>query len=225
MKSFKIYSTPSWYTNPTTQTRQCDIFIRQTIDAFYHDDYQGGNSERRVTIGTVENIITTLKNQFQDKSDDVLTRAKNGLIQILKTDLPQIVNRTGKRNLTVCVIPRAKAEASYSSNQLLFKQSVRTAVSEVNGFSDGTAFIIRHTNTRTTHLDRSGYGGDGHLPYPGITKNTCTISSNVRGRDILLIDDLYTESINIDEDAIQALLDNGANSVFFYSLGKTLSRT
>ena len=46
----------------------------------------------------------------------------------------------------------------------------------------------------------------------------------VKGKDILLIDDLYTRSVNIDEDAIQALLDNGANSVTFYSVGKTVSR-
>ena len=54
-----------------------------------------------------------------------------------------------------------------------------------------------------------GYGGEGNLPYPGITKDTCTISDKVRGKDILLIDDLYTASVNIDEDAIQALFDNG----------------
>lgn len=63
------------------------------------------------------------------------------------------------------------------------------------------------------------------MPYPGITKATCTISEEVRGKDILLIDDLYTEGVNIDEDAIQALLDNGAVSVIFYSLGKTLKRS
>lgn len=225
MNHFKIFSTQSWYNNPTTNTRQRGIFIHHTIDAYYHDNYQGGNSERRATIGTVENIITTLKNQFQDKTNDVLTRAKNNLVQILKTDLPQILNKSAKNNLTVCVIPRAKAEASYSPNQLLFKQAVKTAINELNGFSDGTTYIIRHTNTRTTHLDRSGYGGDGDLPYPGITKKTCTISVNAKGKDILLIDDLYTESINIDEDAIQALLDNGANSVVLYSLGKTALRT
>jgi hypoxanthine-guanine phosphoribosyltransferase len=30
------------------------------------------------------------------------------------------------------------------------------------------------------------------MPYPGITKATCTISNEVKGKDILLIDDLYT---------------------------------
>jgi predicted amidophosphoribosyltransferase len=62
------------------------------------------------------------------------------------------------------------------------------------------------------------------LPYPGITKDTCTISDQVKGKNILLIDDLYTKTVNIDEDAIQALLDKEAKSVTFYSVGKTVSR-
>jgi phosphoribosylpyrophosphate synthetase len=65
---------------------------------------------------------------------------------------------------------------------------------------------------------------DGEKPYPGITKDTCKISDNVRGKDILLIDDLYTKTVNIDEDAIQALLNKGAKSIVFYAVGKTVSR-
>lgn len=221
MNSFTIRPNISWFTNPITNTRQRGRFLSRSINAFYHSDYFGGNSERRTTIGTVENIITTLKNQFRDKSEDVLRQAMNNLIQILQEDLPQVLERTEKSHLTVCVVPRAKAETNYSPNQLLFQQAVRITISRFNGFIDGINYIIRHTNTRTTHLDRSGYGGDGDLPYPGITRKTCSISDNVRGKDILLIDDLYTETVNIDEDAIQALLDNGAANVFFYSLGKT----
>ena len=67
-----------------------------------------------------------------------------------------------------------------------------------------------------------GHGGDGELPYAGITKDTCNISAGIRGKDILLIDDIYTKGVNIDEDAIQALLDNGARRVYFYAVGKTL---
>ncbi len=74
-------------------------------------------------------------------------------------------------------------------------------------------------------MNKSGYGGDGEMPYPGITKDTCIISENIRGKDILLIDDLYTKTINIDEDAIQALLDYGAKSVVFYAVGKTVTKS
>lgn len=224
MNSFTILPNISWYTHPQTNNRVRGKFISKSINAFYHSDYQGGNAELRETIGTVENIITTLKNQFQDKSKDVLIQAGNNLIEILNKDLPKVLQKTGNSNLTICIIPRAKALTNYSQNQLVFKQAVTIAANKMNGFSDGTDYIIRHTDTRTTHLDRSGYGGNGDLPYPGITKKTCTICDDVKGKDILLIDDLYTETVNIDEDAIQALLDNGANSVVFYSLGKTAPR-
>jgi predicted amidophosphoribosyltransferase len=59
------------------------------------------------------------------------------------------------------------------------------------------------------------------MPYPGITLDTCTISKNIQSCNILLIDDIYTGNVNIDEDMIQALLISGATSVFFYAVGKT----
>jgi len=126
-----------------------------------------------------------------------------------------------QEDLTVCVVPRAKAENTYEANQLLFKKVVQYMINELN-FKDGSNYIVRHTNTRTTHRNRAGYGGDGEMPYPGITKKTCHISNKVNGKNILLIDDLYTKTINIDEDAIQALLDYGARSVIFYAVGKTV---
>lgn len=242
MKKFNILSNNSLYTNPTTNIRQQGIFLRKSIDAYYHDEYHAGNTTLRITNGTVENIITTLKNQFQDKNKEVLLKAKLQLIDILNTDLLQIINRNdhdkivlllkenfpdiyekmGFNNFIVCVIPRAKAEKIYSSDQLFFKEAVQIAIKKFNEFIDGTNYIIRHTNTRTTHLDKSKYGGDGDLPYPGITKKTCAISNKVYGKNILLIDDLYTEGVNIDEDAIQALFDAGATNVIFYSIGKTI---
>lgn len=224
MYSFTISPGTSWYTDPKTNNRKRGIFLHQEIDAFYHEEYQPGDANRRETSGTVENIITILKNRYENRSQTLLTNTQNNLIQILSNDLPQILRRINKNQLTVCVIPRSKVESNYSTDQLLFKTSVINAVYQLPGFSDGTSFLIRHTNTRTTHLDRAGMGGDGDLPYPGITKATCNISPNVSGKNILLIDDLYTETINIDEDAIQALLDSGANSVVFYSLGKTAPR-
>ena len=104
----------------------------------------------------------------------------------------------------------------------MFKFTIREVISQLSEFIDGTDFIIRHTDTRTTHRDRAGYGGNGDLPFPGITQETCTISEEVVEKNILLIDDLYTKSINIDEDVIQALLDENANTVFFYAIGRTV---
>ena len=47
-------------------------------------------------------------------------------------------------------------------------------------------------------------------------------SNRANVKNILLIDDVYTKDVGIDEDAIQALFDHGAKSVIFYSVGKTL---
>ena len=68
---------------------------------------------QRETVGTIENIITTLKNQFKDKSKDLLRQAGKRLITILNTDLPQVLRQEKKIELVVCVIPRAKPESAY----------------------------------------------------------------------------------------------------------------
>ena len=225
MQAFTIKSCFSWYTHPVTGSSERGVFLKSDISAYYHDDYHSGDPSYRSTQGTVENIITTLKNQFGNTSIDLLERTSEDMLDILKRDLPLILSLSGKEELTICVIPRSKAESSYLPTQLFLKKTIKAYATDQDGFQDGTDYIIRHTDTKTTHMSKSCYGGTGDMPYPGITKATCTISEEVRGKDILLIDDLYTEGVNIDEDAIQAFLDNGAGSVIFYSLGKTLKRS
>jgi len=199
-------------------TIQSNEYLNKNIQAYYHQDY--------TTFGAAGNpdYINHLKNQFGDTNVPTLQNGIDALKKILEVDLPEIKSIHSNINLTVCVIPRAKIESSYSDNQKLFKKVVSVVVDKLTGFSNGTTYIIRHISTRTTHMNRSGYGGDGNMPYPGITKDTCKISDEVKGKDILLIDDIYTKTINIDEDAIQALLDKGAKSVIFYSVGKTALR-
>jgi predicted amidophosphoribosyltransferase len=142
---------------------------------------------------------------------------------VLQFDLPQILQLSGFTVMTVCVVPRAKAEDSYSPDQLLFKSTVRFSIEQFDDFENGTDYIRRHTNTKTTHLKKSilNFQNDGPNPFPGITAETCHISSDVTGKDILLIDDIYTPGVNIDEDAIQALLNAGAKTVTFFAVGKT----
>ena len=210
-----------FFVNNSDEIRLIGTFLKQDTNAFYHADYNGGGSWQ--ILNSIENLIWTLKNDVDPFPD----RIQNVAIQfseILHQDLPKILQITKKNNLTVCVIPRSKAESHYRKAQLLFREIISFVVDKLPNFDNGTKYIIRLTNTKTTHLDRNGKGGDGNLPYPGITKDTCTIAENVKGKDILLIDDLYTKSVNIDEDAIQALLDNGANSVVFYAVGKTVFR-
>lgn len=210
-----------FFVNDSDEIRLLAKFLNHDIIAYYHSDYNSGSFWK--IPDTIENLIWTLKNDvdsFPERLKNVISQLANILIE----DLPQILEKSGKSSLVVCVIPRSKSEEYYREDQLYFREVISKVVDKLPNFSNGTKYIIRHTNTRTTHLDRNGGGGDGNLPYPGILKKTCTISEEVKGKDILLIDDLYTKSVNIDEDAIQALLDNGANSVTFYSIGKTLSK-
>lgn len=195
--------------------------LKQDIIAFYHSDYRGGGNWR--ISGSIENLICTFKNDITPYTEQTLINAAKRLALILKEDMPEVLRMSGKQSLRVCVIPRAKREDSYR-NKLYLRATIQYVTKHLAGFVDGTHDIIRHTNTSTTHLARHGNGGQGELPYVGITKDTCSVSSDVIGKDILLIDDLYTKTVNIDEDCIQALLDKGARSVIFYSIGKTLSR-
>ena len=203
-------------------TIQANDFLNRDVQGFYHAGYIGGGNWR--IPGTTENLIVTFKNDITKYPSEVLLNAANQLKQILLEDLPSILDELDVKQLTVCVVPRAKKEDYYRADQKLFRGVVSSVVDVLDGFENGTDYIIRHTNTRTTHRNRSGHGGDGQMPYPGITKDTCHISPEVYGKDILLIDDLYTRTVNIDEDAIQALLDAGAKSVVFYAIGKTVRR-
>lgn len=190
------------------------VYLKHNIQGYYHTNY--------VRYGNPGNpdYLNDLKNTFDNCSFEKLSNAINQLYNILKNDLSQF-----DRSLTICIVPRSKAENTYSSNQLLFKKVVQSIINKLS-FNDGSNYIVRHTNTKTTHLARSPrgaqYAGDGNMPYPGITEDTCTISHEVNNKNILLIDDIYTNNVNIDEDAIQALLDNGAKLVIFYSVGKTV---
>lgn len=195
-------------------------YLKQNIQGFYHTDFGG------VDMPNNPNYLYKLKNDpHHNWKQSRLEKAKKQLLNVLLIDLPIILKNVDLEILTVCIVPRAKAEKTYRSNQLLFKATVRNAVNRLdNNLIDGTNLIKRHTDTKTTHLRRSmkGIVNEGPMPYPGISANTCDFSKKIDGRDILLIDDIYTKTVNIDEDMIQELLNCGANSVTFYVIGKTI---
>lgn len=205
----------------TTNRRPCQFLTRaREVQAFYHGDYCSGGDWR--IRGTIANLIWTLKNDA-NPFPQYLPQAVEQLKRILRQDLPEILHHVGREQLTICVIPRAKQERFYRLDQLKFKSTVSEVAKNLSGFIDGTSLLVRRDNTQTTHLERGqGEGGDGRSPYPGITNDTCIISEQVRDKNILLIDDVYTKDVGIDEDAIQALFDQGAQSVTFYSIGKTV---
>ncbi len=195
-------------------------YLSRKTNAFYHVPYtKMGNPDN-------PNYLNDLKNTFNTFPPQKLQPAAQELRKVLNEDLPQIYKSLGFDLITVCVVPRAKAESAYHANQLLFKATIQSVVEHIRGFVDGTGFIRRHTNTRTTHLPNPvrNYINDGPLPYPGITEQTCEISPNVTGRNILLIDDIYKPGVNIDEDAINALINMGARTVTFYAVGKVQAR-
>lgn len=193
-------------------------FLKRKTQAYYHIDYVGYLQPFN------PDFINVLKNQDGSTDSEKLYHAQAELKDILLNDIAQIYSTAGVSPLTICVIPRAKAETEYQPQQLLFRATIKEAVEQLKqrfhySLEDGTNYIIRHTNTRTTHLQ--DHDTDGEKPYPRITCETCTISENVYGKSILLIDDIYTSNVNIDEDAIQALYDSGARKVLFYTIAKT----
>jgi len=192
-------------------------YLSRSTNAFYHVSYTGmGNPGN-------PDYLNNLKNTFNNFSEHKLQSAVRDLREVLLEDIPQILQSLGFGTITVCVVPRAKMESAYQPNQQLFRETVQEVIAQRHGFIDGTRYIRRHTTTRTTHLNNvpvPNYTNDGRMPYIGITTETCEISPNVRGGNILLIDDIYTPSVNIDEDAIDALLKAEAHTVTFYAVGK-----
>lgn len=203
---------------------QKNCFLKTNIDAYYCLDYTKYRNQGN------PDFLVVFKNTYKNVSEEELYNAAYELFPFYH----QILELLDKENLnTICVVPRSKARSSYQISQLFFLEAIRKIITviqskhnemfcEVSCF-DGSDYIIRHTDTRTTHLNKSNCGGDGDLPYPGITTDTCSLSDEIRGKRILLIDDIYTKTVNVDEDCIQALLDKGAEKVTLFTIARTKS--
>ena len=191
-------------------------FLQHRVTAYYHGYHRRWDDTEVGFINTLKNDPGDFNNETKDFGF-TLIGAQKRLCEILKEDLVEIANST-KNRLTICVIPRSKTNQSYKASQLLFASTIKK-FALANGvlFDDGTGYITRVADTPTTHITH-----DYESIKIGISKKTCDISTDVSGRDILLIDDIYTKSVNIDEDFIQALYDKGANSVIFYAIGNTI---
>lgn len=187
------------------------------VVGYYHDEYYGMSSpNNRVRF------VNTLKNDRLTSSRDEILSGEIQLANAIRGDLARITQKHGA--LTLVGVPRSKREESYPWAKMGLKRALRRAVSENMRLLDGLDFIIRHTDTLCTHRSYWGYGGLGEGPRPGLIADTCRLSSQIRGRDILLVDDIYTPGCGIDEDAICAMLNAGARSVIFYAIGYTVSR-
>ena len=196
-------------------------YLNKQIVAFYDCAYMKLDPESSGFSVRVSNAIRTLKNTFNSESDNELFRAKNYIRTIATTDLKQIIEQERIENPIIVCVPRSKAD--FSDKQLLFRKAISEAANNVA--TNGAEYIRRVRNTKTTHLANTRKGdmsGDGNMPYPGITNDTCRLSGSVSGRNVILVDDIYTKTVNIDEDCCQFLLDNGAKSVTLYTICKTM---
>ncbi|MDR2186613.1 MAG: hypothetical protein LBE62_01010 [Azonexus sp.] len=197
---------------------EANQFLDRDVVGYFHTDFYGVSHPRN------PNFLYKFKNDpHHNWTQQHLRYAINDLNRVLRMDFPEIMRHVKLDSLTVCVVPRAKADNFYRPDQLLFRTTVGEYAQSTLGFQDGSGFIVRHTNTRTTHLRKlnEGFENDGQMPYPGIASDTCHFSQKISGHDILLVDDIYTKTVNIDEDMVQALFDNGARSVVFYAIGNT----
>ena len=193
-----------------------DAFLRLPVDLYFHDYYYGFSSP-------VNNLkyVNYLKNDRRD-FDAVVPSCEDVAASVLAYDLDVLVRMYGP--LMVCGIPRSKREDAYHPAKMGLKRAIRKAVATNPYLVDGLDCIMRHTNTLCTHRSYWGYGGDGEAPRPGLLRDTCTISGAVAGQNIVLVDDIYTPGVGIDEDGVQALFDAGARNVIMYTLGYTASR-
>lgn len=184
------------------------------VTGYFHDWYYTMKDPRNTM-----RFLTDLKNDIPPyKTPEQITQSEAKLAQVLRNDFAGIVSVYG--TMTVCGVPRSKRESSYPFSQMGLKRTIRAVAREL-GMEDGMDYIVRHTDTVCTHRARSGHGGAGEMPRPGLLKDTCFMSPCIAGKDILLVDDIYTPGVGIDEDAIQVVLDCGAKSVIFYAVGHT----
>lgn len=198
-------------------------YLNKQIVAFYDCAYMRPDPEGSGFSIRVSDAIRTLKNTFNRESDNELFRAKNYIRTIATTDLKQIIEQERIENPIIVCVPRSKAD--FSDKQLLFRKAISEAANNTVA-TNGAEYIRRIRNTKTTHLANTRKGdmsGDGDMPYPGITNDTCRLSGSVSGRNVILVDDIYTKTVNIDEDCCQFLLDNGAKSVTLYTICKTMT--
>jgi len=198
----------------TVKSNRC---LKKDTQGFYSVDY--------VRFGHEGNpdYINILKNDFASNGRLELVQAQKKLQEVLVQDLPKVFQEVGN-NVTVCVVPRSKKLTNYPYEKLLFLKTIQeTLASFFPDMKDGTGLITRVKDTKTTHFkNKPEYAGEGEMPYCGIALDTCKFSDDIKGKNILLIDDIYTKTVNIDEDMIQALLDKGAKSVAFYAVAYTV---
>lgn len=210
---------------------QSNRYLKENCVGCYSMDFKS------VSQGGELTFLHTLKNNKLDKKEADLIEAKNEARAHIATFLvayDKIFGSKIREQILVCRVPRSKTY--FNDLQLYFQEAIKEAIqlanhSINNKLIDGIDYIWRIKDVFTTHLDtqkaRAAFPHlcSGDKPYPGITKDSCFISDEVRGRTILLIDDIYTLGVGVVEDCIQALYDKGTEKVIFYAVGRTVKNS
>lgn len=194
-------------------------------------------------------FLNILKNDFDNADEWELEDASSQAYAVLQATLEKLAEDDELSGAVVCAVPRSKVPAYYSLDQVRFYSALWSAVEDEGSFINGVgnfyrsrgkthlsgAVMERNHNVITTHLSHGAYqektfswlpGGEPEQFYPGVTTNTCKINSRmVRGKVVILVDDIYTRTVNVDEDAIEALYDAGARRVILYTVAKTMRKS
>ncbi len=218
-------------------------YLRRETILVHNREYIGMYSrdpEHPMFINHIKNDELTFDDQLRAKAEVELEchlRAtfeamEKGLLSSIFTD-PQALC---EKKPLVCMIPRAKKLEYYYPEQLGFAKILKKVLEAIPFFESGIDMIERIANTKTSHARK--FSPTFTKPFtdddpcvsvgstrPGFTKQSCRISPKVRGRAIILVDDIYTPTVNIDEDAIQALYDQGASAVLLYTVAKTVRKS
>lgn len=181
--------------------------------------------------------LNTLKNDFNREKESKLSQAYRKLYVELSQDLlcilrelqkriqncssieelPQEYYATLRKRIVVTAVPRSKPLSYYYQNQTLFYSCLNEVLQNSSfNFENGIKYIERRQLTPASHLNK------GLRINPGTTLETCCISREIQGRIVILVDDIYTRTINIDEDAIQALYEYGAELIVLYTVARTV---
>lgn len=196
------------------------VHLKKECTGYFHCFYTGFKKPDN------PNFLNILKNTFNSENIELLELSKQKVISILLEDIPQVINLEKFENCILISVPRAKKLESYHKNQLKLKEAFAKVAALLN-LTNGVDSLIRIIDTRTTHIKKEipNFENNGELPYNHITIETCDIiKENIENKNIILLDDIYTKSVGIDEDCVQALYELGANKVVFYAIAYTKSK-
>lgn len=195
-------------------TIKANKYLDRDIQGYYNCEYVGYHKSGN------PDFINRLKNMTKQHGELDLVKDFIAVYERALKDIKGITQ--GKTNYMICVIPRSKAEKHYAVCQLMFKKAI-SSVADNLGLGNGVDAIKRVKDTKTTHDWRLEHN-TGYMPYKDITLDTCEIKKRaITDKNIILVDDIYTENVNVAEDCIQTLLNLGAKNVILYVIAKTRS--